>query len=102
MRCCSGKRVWTGLGVLVAGLLVVDPHAVEGDRAAEIARLRREIQQLKAQASDVSLAAAGEDRAAGAPSAIRRADRQRAEGPSPADEPARAHRLIRCCYSGSW
>ncbi len=99
MKCCFDKRVWIGLGVLAAGLLVLDPHAgwaalpvlaglacpvsmlfmmrgmrqgtgsgmaapggepavgdstEKGDRAAEIARLRREIQQLKAQASDVT------------------------------------------------
>ncbi len=99
MKCCFDKRVWIGLGVLAAGLLVLDPRAgwvalpvlaglacpvsmlfmmrgmrrgtgsareapggepavgdstEKGDRAAEIARLRREIQQLKAQASDVT------------------------------------------------
>jgi hypothetical protein len=97
MRCCSGKRVWIGLGVLAAVLLVVDPRAgwvalpvlaglacpvsmlfmmrgmrqgggsavaapggdpaagdpaAAGDRAAEIARLHSEIQQLKANARD--------------------------------------------------
>ncbi len=38
----------------------------ERDRAAEIARLRREIQQLKAHAGDVTLVSAGEDPATGA------------------------------------
>jgi hypothetical protein len=97
MRCCFDKRVWIGLGVLAAGLLVVNPHAgwvalpvlaglacpvsmlfmmrgmrqdagsamaapgsesatgdgtAGADRAAEIARLRSEIQQLRAHASD--------------------------------------------------
>src|SRR6266852_2155248 len=27
MRCCFDKRVWIGLGVLAAGLLIVDPRA---------------------------------------------------------------------------
>jgi len=120
MRCCFDKRVWIGLGVLAAGLLIVDPRAgwvalpmlaglacpvsmlvmmrgmrhpagpagaaapggeqVAGtrnaacDRAAEIARLRREIQQLKAQAGDVTLAAADADPAAGARGAAGQAD----------------------------
>jgi hypothetical protein len=26
MRCCFGKRVWTGLGALAAGLLAISPH----------------------------------------------------------------------------
>jgi hypothetical protein len=120
MRCCFDKRVWIGLGVLAAGLLIVDPRAgwvalpvlaglacpvsmlimmrgmrhpagparaaapggeqVAGTRdaacarAAEIARLRREIQQLKAQAGDVTLAAADADPAAGARGAAGQAD----------------------------
>ncbi len=27
MKCCFGKRVWTGLGVLAVGLLIIHPHA---------------------------------------------------------------------------
>jgi hypothetical protein len=91
-RCCFDKRIWIGLGVLAAGLLIADPRlgwvalpvlaglacplsmllamrgmrrgtgvaaagagqaaagAAAGGRAAEIARLRREIGLLKAQA----------------------------------------------------
>jgi len=118
MRCCFDKRAWIGLGVLAAGLLVVDPRAgwvalpvlaglacpvsmllmmrgmrhpagsamaapdgeladagrAEGDRAAEIARLRREIQQLKADAGDVTLAAADAGPAAEARGAAEGAD----------------------------
>ncbi len=106
LRCCFDKRVWIGLGVLAAGLLIVDPRAgwvalpvLAGlacplsmllmirvmrpgtgsvaadpagepgtgvDRAAEIARLRREIRQLRAQAGDVTRPAADPDPAAGA------------------------------------
>ena len=112
MRCCFDKRVWIGLGVLAAGLLVADPRAgwvalpvlvglacpvsmlvmmrgmrrgtgatipgapggeqdatgsgAPGDRAGEIARLRREIELLKAHATDPPAAAAGESPAAGA------------------------------------
>ena len=111
MRCCFDKRVWIGLGVLAAGLLIADPRAgwaalpvlaglacpvsmlvmmpgmrqtagpgtaapggepavgtggVEGDRAAEIAWLRREIRQLKAHAGDMTLAGADAGPAAGA------------------------------------
>lgn len=111
MRCCSGKRVWIGLGMLAVGLLMVNPRAgwtalpvlaglacpvsmlfmvrgmrhpagsavaapgaeqaawaggAEPARAAEIAPLRREIQQVKASAGDVTLAASGEGPAAGA------------------------------------
>src|SRR6266568_3378657 len=106
MRCCFDKRVWIGLGVLAAGLLIADPRAgwvalpvlaglacpvsmlfmmrsmrhpagagrAEGDRAAEIARLRREIRQLRAQAGDVTLAAADAGPAAEARGAAERAD----------------------------
>ncbi len=119
MRCCFDKRVWIGLGVLAAGLLVVDPRAgwvalpvlaglacpvsmlfmmrgmrhpagsamaapggeqtaagrlAEGDRAAEIARLHREIGQLKAQAGDLTPAVADAGPAAGARGAAGRAD----------------------------
>ena len=119
MRCCFDKRVWIGLGVLAAGLLIADPRAgwvvlpvlaglaclvstlfmmrgmrrgagpgtaapvgelaagtggAEGDRAAEIARLRREIRQLQAQAGDVTLAAADAGPAAGARGAAERGD----------------------------
>jgi hypothetical protein len=119
MRCCFDKRVWIGLGVLAAGLLIADPRAgwvalpvlaglacpvsmlfmmrgmrqgagsamaapggeqaagagrAEGDRAAEIARLRREIRQLNAQAGDVALAAADAGPATGARGAAERAD----------------------------
>jgi len=119
MRGCFDKRVWIGLGVLAAGLLIADPRAgwvalpvlaglacpvsmlfmmrsmrhpagsamaapggelaagagrAEGDRAAEIARLRREIRQLRAQAGDVTLAAADAGPAAEARGAAERAD----------------------------
>jgi hypothetical protein len=118
MRCCFDKRVWIGLGMLAAGLLIADPRAgwtalpvlaglacpvsmlvtmrgmrqtagsgtaapggepavgtggAEGDRAAEIARLRREIRQLKAHAGDVALAGADAGPAAGAHGAGRAA-----------------------------
>jgi hypothetical protein len=100
MRCCFDKRVWIGLGVLAAGLLLVDPRAgwialpvlaglacpvsmlfmmrgmrqdagsdmtapggqpavgngtAAGDRAEQIARLRREVHQLRSQAGDATL-----------------------------------------------
>jgi len=110
MKCCFDKRVWIGLGVLAAGLLIVNPRAgwvalpvlaglacpvsmlfmmrgmrpgtgsasaapagepeADGDRAAEIARLRREIRQLRAQAGDVTRVAADADPAAGARDAV--------------------------------
>src|SRR5437016_3942967 len=50
----------------------VGDRTAQGDRAAKIARLRREIQQLKARAGDVTLVAAGEDLAPGAHGAVRR------------------------------
>jgi Protein of unknown function (DUF2933) len=122
MRCCFDKRVWIGLGVLAAGLLIADPRSgrvalpvlaglacpvsmlfmmrgmrqgtgstmaapggdltvgagrAEGDRAAEIARLRCEIRQLKAQAGDVALAAANAGRAAEARGRTREPGRAR-------------------------
>src|SRR5712691_9900756 len=109
MKCCFDKRAWIGLGVLAAGLLIVNPRAgwvalpvlaglacpvsmlfmmrgmrpgtgsasapasepeADGDRAAEIARLRREIRQLRAQAGGVPRAAADADPAAGARDAV--------------------------------
>ena len=99
MRCCFDKRVWIGLGVLAAGLVVFAPHLgwvalpvlaglacplsmlmmMRGmrhgatcapdpqaagqagpGRAGEIARLRRDIDDLKHHAS-VPGALAGED-----------------------------------------
>jgi hypothetical protein len=81
LRCCFDKRVWAGLGVLAAMLLLADPRLgwtalpvlaglacpvsmlvmmrgmargrtgasepPDQGRAAELARLRREIEQLK-------------------------------------------------------
>ena len=62
-----GMRQGTGSAMAAPG---GEPPAGDrtaaGDRAAEIARLRREIQQLKARAGDVTLTGAGEDRAPGA------------------------------------
>jgi len=87
-KCCFDRRVWIGLGVLAVGLLVADPRAgwvalpvlaglacpvsmllmmrsmrrpaggAKRDRDAEIARLRREIEQLKASGGDMAHTAA--------------------------------------------
>src|SRR5712691_12627107 len=65
-----GMRPGTGSA---SAALAGEPEA-DGDRAAEIARLRREIRQLRAQAGDVTRAAADAGPAAEARGAAERAD----------------------------
>ena len=70
MRCGAGPGTAARCGGQAAG-----SRAADGQRAAEIARLRREIELLKAGADGLPVAAAGTGAAAGAGAAAGRADR---------------------------
>jgi hypothetical protein len=71
-----GMRRGTGPGTAApGGEQAAGSRAADGERAVEIARLRREIELLKARADGFSVAAAGTGAAAGAGAAAGRADR---------------------------
>src|SRR5487761_1341521 len=76
-----GMRRGTGLAA-PGGEQAAGAGRTESDRAAEIARLRREIRQLKEHAGDVTLATAGARPAAGARDAAGTADPAGRRGPA--------------------